>query len=138
MGEAVAGHLEGGVPLALGGAGALDERGLFVAGAGSITDLRVADSVYAIVTGRTQAQVTNVTATRCTAAVLVDGAVDFAARLGEAPTDVYAGVKRDLRGAAAERAREALDEGHRVLVTSWISPAGRTGRAAALSRVRGS
>lgn len=72
------------------------------------------------------------------AAVLVDGAVDFAARLGEAPADVYAGIKRDLRGGAADAARRYLAEGRKALVESWHSPAGRRGRAAALARVRGS
>ena len=53
--------------------GALEDRGLYVAGGGSITDLDVTDSVYGIVTGRTQATIANITATRCLTAIYVDG-----------------------------------------------------------------
>jgi enoyl-CoA hydratase len=67
---------------------------------------------------------------------LLDGAVAFAARLGEAPSEVYAGIKRDLRGEAADRARAHLAEGRQALVESWFSAAGRHGTTAALERLK--
>ena len=53
--------------------GALEDKGLFVAGGGSITDVDITDSVYGVVTGKTQAKLTNLTATRCLSAIYVDG-----------------------------------------------------------------
>ncbi len=67
---------------------------------------------------------------------LLDAAVAYAEELGTAPGDVYASVKRDLRGTAYEKAREVLEESRAVFVDSWFSEAGQKGIAATLARLR--
>jgi len=47
------------------------------------------------------------------AAELLDEAVAFAGRLGGATSEVYAAIKRDLRGAAFEKARDILPDARR-------------------------
>ena len=67
---------------------------------------------------------------------LLDAAVAFAEELGAAPGDVYASVKKDLRGNAYEKAREVLEESRAVFVDSWFSEAGQKGIAATLARLK--
>jgi enoyl-CoA hydratase len=69
-------------------------------------------------------------------AALLDAAVGFAGQLGGSPSDVYASVKRDLRGTAYEKARGVLEESRAVFVDSWFSEAGQAGIAATLTRLR--
>lgn len=59
----------------------------------------------------------------------------FARQLGEAPSEVYAAIKRDLRSAAAERARDVLVDGRKAFVDSWFSETGQRGIAATLARL---
>lgn len=70
-------------------------------------------------------------------AALVDAAVAYAGELGAAPGDVYASVKRDLRGTAYERAQAVRQESRAVFVESWFSERGQKGIAATLERLRG-
>jgi enoyl-CoA hydratase len=70
------------------------------------------------------------------AAVLVDEAVAFAGRLAGASSEVYAAIKRDLRGAAFERARDVQPDGRKAFVDSWYSETGQAGIARALSRMK--
>ena len=67
---------------------------------------------------------------------LLDAAVAYAGELGTAPGDVYAAVKKDLRGTAYERARAVLEESRAVFVDSWFSESGQKGIAATLARLR--
>jgi enoyl-CoA hydratase len=67
---------------------------------------------------------------------LVDAAVAFAEELGKSPSDVYASIKRDLRGSAYEKARDVLVESRRVFVDSWFSETGQKGIATTLARLR--
>jgi len=69
------------------------------------------------------------------AAELLDEAVAFAGRLGGATSEVYAAIKRDLRGAAFEKARDILPDARKAFVDSWFSEAGQRGMAAALARI---
>lgn len=66
---------------------------------------------------------------------LLDEAVAFAAHLGVAPSEVYAAIKRDLRNAAAEAARDVLADGRKAFVDSWFSPIGQRGIAETLARL---
>lgn len=66
---------------------------------------------------------------------LLEESVAFAAQLGGAPSEVYAAIKRDLRSAAAERAREVLVDGRQAFVDSWYSEIGQKGIAATLQRL---
>ncbi len=66
---------------------------------------------------------------------LVKEAVAFARRLGGAPSEVYAAIKRDLRGTAVERAREVLLDGRQAFVDSWYSEIGQRGLSATLARL---
>jgi enoyl-CoA hydratase len=66
---------------------------------------------------------------------LLDEAVAFAGHLGEAPSEVYAAIKRDLRGAAYERAQDVLPDGRKAFVDSWFSELGQRGMARALARM---
>jgi enoyl-CoA hydratase len=70
------------------------------------------------------------------AAALVDEAVAFAGRLAGASSEVYAAIKRDLRGAAFEKARDVQPDGRKAFVDSWYSETGQAGMARALSRRR--
>lgn len=69
------------------------------------------------------------------AAALLERAVEFAAHLGRGPSEVYAAIKRDVRGAAVERARAVLVDGRKAFVDSWFSDTGQKGIAATLSRM---
>jgi enoyl-CoA hydratase len=68
---------------------------------------------------------------------LLPEAMAAAARLGTAPSEVYAAIKRDLRGAAAEKGRSVLVDGRKAFVDSWFSPIGQKGIAATLARLHG-
>ena len=70
-------------------------------------------------------------------AALVDAAVAYAAELGAAPGDVYAAVKRDLRGTAYDKAQSVREESRAVFVDSWFSERGQKGIAATLERLQG-
>ncbi len=70
------------------------------------------------------------------ASVLVDEAVAFAGRLAGASSEVYAAIKRDLRGAAYEKARDVLPDGRKAFTDSWYSETGQAGMARALSRMK--
>jgi enoyl-CoA hydratase/carnithine racemase len=70
------------------------------------------------------------------AAQLLEEAVAFASRLGGATSEVYAAIKRDLRGAAYEKARDILPDGRKAFVDSWFSEVGQRGMAQALARIR--
>ncbi len=70
------------------------------------------------------------------ASSLLEEADALAGRLGTASSDVYAAIKRDLRGAAFERAREVQPEGEKAFVASWYSEAGQAGIARAVPRIR--
>lgn len=65
---------------------------------------------------------------------LVEEAVAFAGRLGGASSEVYAAVKRDLRGTAHERALDIQPDARKAFVTSWFSETGQRGLARALAR----
>ena len=67
---------------------------------------------------------------------LVDEAVSFAGRLAGASSEVYAAIKRDLRGAAYEKAQDVLPDGRKAFTDSWFSETGQKGMARALSRMR--
>ena len=66
--------------------------------------------------------------------LLLDSAVSFAEQLGGASSEVYAAIKRDLRGAAYERAKNALAGGRKAFVDSWFSETGQRGLASVLER----
>jgi enoyl-CoA hydratase len=66
---------------------------------------------------------------------LLHEAVTFAGRLGGASSEVYAAIKRYLRGAAWERARDVLPDGRKAFVDSWFSEVGQKGMARALARM---
>jgi enoyl-CoA hydratase len=68
---------------------------------------------------------------------LLDEAVGFAAHLGGASSEVYAAIKRDLRGAAYDRAQDVLPDGRKAFVDSWFSEIGQKGMARALARMGG-
>jgi enoyl-CoA hydratase len=65
---------------------------------------------------------------------LLEEAVNFAEQLGGASSEVYTAIKRDLRGAAYERAQNVLPEGRKAFVDSWFSKIGQRGLASALHR----
>lgn len=65
---------------------------------------------------------------------LVEEAVSFAQQLGGASSEVYAAIKRDLRGAAYDRAQDVLPDGRKAFVDSWFSAVGQRGLASALHR----
>jgi enoyl-CoA hydratase len=67
---------------------------------------------------------------------LLDEAASFARRLGESPSEIYAGNKRYLREPAAERARAVLESGRGAFTHSWFSPEGQRRIAATLSRIK--
>jgi len=67
---------------------------------------------------------------------LVDEAVSFAGRLAGASSEVYAAIKRDLRGAAYEKAQDVLPDGRKAFVDSWFSETGQKGMARALARMK--
>jgi len=67
---------------------------------------------------------------------LLPRAVAYAEQLGASPSEVYAGVKRDLRQDAYERARAVLVESRRTFVDSWFSERGQRGIAATLEKLR--
>jgi len=69
------------------------------------------------------------------AAALVDEAVAFAGRLAGASSEVYTAIKRDLRGAAVEKARDVQPDGRKAFVDSWYSETGQAGMARALSKM---
>ena len=68
--------------------------------------------------------------------VLVDEAVAFAGRLAGASSEVYAAIKRDIRGAAYEKAQDVLPDGRKAFTDSWFSETGQKGMARALARTR--
>ena len=68
-------------------------------------------------------------------AALLEEAVAFAGRLGGSTSEVYAAIKRDLRGAAFEKARDIIPDGRKAFVDSWFSEVGQRGMAAALARM---
>ena len=70
------------------------------------------------------------------AAALVDEAVAFAGRLAGASSEVYAAIKRDLRLAAFEKARDVQPDGRKAFVDSWYSETGQAGMARALAHRR--
>jgi enoyl-CoA hydratase len=63
---------------------------------------------------------------------LLEEAVAFAQHLGGASSEVYAAVKRDLRGSAYDKAQDVLPDGRKAFVDSWFSPIGQRGLASAL------
>ncbi len=65
---------------------------------------------------------------------LVEEAVRFAQRLGGASSEVYAAIKRDLRGAAYERALDIQPDARKAFVDSWFSETGQRGLSRALER----
>jgi enoyl-CoA hydratase/carnithine racemase len=65
---------------------------------------------------------------------LLEEAVNFAEQLGGASSEVYSAIKRDLRGAAYEKARNVLPEGRKAFVDSWFSEIGQRGLASVLHR----
>jgi enoyl-CoA hydratase len=65
---------------------------------------------------------------------LLEEAVNFAELLGGASSEVYSAIKRDLRGAAYEKARNVLPEGRKAFVDSWFSEIGQRGLASVLHR----
>jgi len=67
---------------------------------------------------------------------LVDEAVAFAGRLAGASSEVYAAIKRDLRGAAYEKAQDVLPDGRKAFIDSWFSETGQKGMARALARTK--
>jgi enoyl-CoA hydratase len=67
---------------------------------------------------------------------LVDEAVAFAGRLAGASSEVYAAIKRDIRGAAYEKAQDVLPDGRKAFTDSWFSETGQKGMARALARTR--
>jgi enoyl-CoA hydratase/carnithine racemase len=69
------------------------------------------------------------------AAELLDEAVAFAGRLGGSTSEVYAAIKRDLRGAAYEKARDIVPDARKAFVDSWFSEVGQRGMAEALARI---
>lgn len=64
---------------------------------------------------------------------LIGEAVAFAERLGGASSEVYAAIKRDLRGAAYERALDIQPDARKAFVESWFSETGQRGLARALA-----
>ena len=64
---------------------------------------------------------------------LVEEAVSFAQRLGGASSEVYAAIKRDLRGTAHERALDIQPDARKAFVESWFSETGQRGLARALA-----
>lgn len=66
--------------------------------------------------------------------LLLEEAVKFAEQLGGASSDVYTAIKRDLRGAAYEKAQNVLPEGRKAFVDSWFSETGQRGLASVLDR----
>jgi len=67
---------------------------------------------------------------------LLDEAVLYARRLGEAAPEVYGAIKHDLRSAAYERARAVLVDGRKEFVDSWFSETGQRGIDATLARLK--
>ncbi len=65
---------------------------------------------------------------------LLEEAVTFVEELGGASSEVYTAIKRDLRGAAYERAKNVLPEGRKAFVDSWFSETGQRGLASVLAR----
>ncbi|HTS01294.1 MAG TPA: enoyl-CoA hydratase/isomerase family protein [Thermoanaerobaculia bacterium] len=65
---------------------------------------------------------------------LVEEAVAFARRLGGASSEVYAAIKRDLRGSAVEHALDIQPDARKAFVESWFSETGQRGLARALAR----
>jgi enoyl-CoA hydratase len=65
---------------------------------------------------------------------LVEEAVAFAERLGGASSEVYAAIKRDLRGSAVERAMDIQPDARKAFVDSWFSETGQRGLDRALAR----
>jgi enoyl-CoA hydratase len=65
---------------------------------------------------------------------LLEEAVNFAEQLGGASSEVYRAIKRDLRGAAYERAQNVLPEGRKAFVDSWFSETGQRGLASVQHR----
>ena len=65
---------------------------------------------------------------------LVEEAVRFARQLGGASSEVYAAIKRDLRGTAYDKAQDVLPDGRKAFVDSWFSEIGQRGLASALHR----
>lgn len=63
---------------------------------------------------------------------LVEEAVRFARQLGGASSEVYAAIKRDLRGSAYDKAQDVLPDGRKAFVDSWFSEIGQRGLASAL------
>jgi enoyl-CoA hydratase len=66
--------------------------------------------------------------------LLLEEAVNFAQQLGGASSEVYTAIKRDLRGAAYERAKNVLPEGRKAFVDSWFSETGQRGLASVVNR----
>ena len=65
---------------------------------------------------------------------LLEEAVSFAQHLGGASSEVYAAIKRDLRGAAYERALDVQPDARKAFVDSWFSETGQRGLDRALAR----
>jgi enoyl-CoA hydratase/carnithine racemase len=63
---------------------------------------------------------------------LLEEAVTFAQQLGGAPSEVYAAIKRDLRGSAYDRAMDVQPDARKAFVDSWFSEIGQRGLASAL------
>jgi hypothetical protein len=58
--------------------------------------------------------------------------VTFAQHLGGASSEVYAAIKRDLRGSAYDRAMDVQPDARKAFVDSWFSEIGQRGLASAL------
>jgi enoyl-CoA hydratase len=67
---------------------------------------------------------------------LLDEAVAFAGRLAGASSEVYAAIKRDLRGAAYEKAQDVLPDGRKAFTDSWFSTTGQKGMERAIGRMK--
>jgi enoyl-CoA hydratase len=65
---------------------------------------------------------------------LLEEAISFAEQLGGASSEVYAAVKRDLRGSAFDRAMDVQPDARKAFVDSWFSEIGQRGLASALHR----
>jgi len=64
---------------------------------------------------------------------LIGEAIAFAERLGGASSEVYAAIKRDLRGTAHERALDIQPDARKAFVESWFSETGQRGLDRALA-----
>ncbi len=64
---------------------------------------------------------------------LLEAAIAFAQQLAGASSEVYAAIKRDLRGSAYDRAMDVQPDARKAFVDSWFSELGQRGLARALA-----